>query len=69
MKSEPVYDVKVFDAIDRQLSNADVDEAHRARLGELRGAWEAAEERPSATDPWPGPVHPVAHDSHVEPNR
>lgn len=43
VKSEPVYYVKVFDAIDRALSNADVDEAHRARLGELRGAWEAAE--------------------------
>ena len=43
VKSEPVYYVKVFDAIDRALSNADVDESHRARLGELRGSWEAAE--------------------------
>jgi hypothetical protein len=43
VKSEPVYYVKVFDAIDRALSNADVDDAQRARLGELRRAWEAAE--------------------------
>src|SRR5690606_21449147 len=33
VKSEPVYYVKVLDAIDRALGDSDVDEAQRARLG------------------------------------
>jgi hypothetical protein len=43
VKSEPVYYVKVFDAIERGLENADADEELRARLHDLRRAWDAAE--------------------------
>lgn len=43
VKSEPVYYVKVFDAIKHLISEADVDDALRARLHDLRRAWDASE--------------------------
>lgn len=43
VKSEPVYYLKVFDVIDRALSDSEVGDSQRARLGELRRAWESAE--------------------------
>ena len=43
VKSEPVYYVKVFDAIEHLVSEADVDDALRARLDDLRRAWDVSE--------------------------
>ncbi|TQJ14394.1 hypothetical protein FB459_1852 [Yimella lutea] len=43
VKSEPVYYVKVFDAIERLIGEADVEDALRARLRDLRRAWDASE--------------------------
>ncbi|SCL35822.1 hypothetical protein [Micromonospora aurantiaca (nom. illeg.)] len=43
VKSEPVYYVKVFTAIDRLLGDRQGDDPHRERLQQLRRAWEAAE--------------------------
>ncbi|MFY1659316.1 hypothetical protein [Micromonospora sp. WMMD1274] len=43
VRSEPVYYVKVFTAIDRLLGDRQGDEPHRERLQQLRRAWEAAE--------------------------
>ncbi|MCR2792734.1 hypothetical protein NQ156_06615 [Microbacterium sp. zg.Y625] len=43
VKSEPVYYVKVFDAIEHLIREADVDDVLRARLQELRRAWDASE--------------------------
>lgn len=43
VKSEPVYYVKVFDAIERAIGDADIDEPLRRRMQDLRRAWEASE--------------------------
>lgn len=43
VKSEPVYYVKVFDAIERAIGDADIDEPLRRRIQDLRRAWEASE--------------------------
>lgn len=43
VKSEPVYYVKVFDAIERNLSGARIQEERKIRLRDLRRAWDAAE--------------------------
>lgn len=43
VRSEPVFYVKVFDAIERVIGNADVNEAFWPRIRGLRGAWEASE--------------------------
>lgn len=43
VKSEPLYYVKVFDAIERLIGEADVEDALRARLRDLRRAWDASE--------------------------
>lgn len=43
VKSEPVYYVKVFEAIGRLIDDADVDDALRTRLRDLRRAWDASE--------------------------
>lgn len=43
VKSEPVYYVKVFDAIERNLSGSQIQEERMVRLRELRRAWDAAE--------------------------
>ncbi|WP_051620091.1 NYN domain-containing protein [Haematomicrobium sanguinis] len=40
--SEPVFYVKVFDAIERVIGNADVNDAFWPRIPGLRGAWEAS---------------------------
>lgn len=43
LKSEPVYYVKVFDAINRILDDRDIDKRFRSRIRELRQAWDASE--------------------------
>jgi hypothetical protein len=43
VKSEPVYYVKVLEAIERAIGDADVDDALRTRLRDLRRAWDASE--------------------------
>ncbi|NME88416.1 hypothetical protein [Corynebacterium stationis] len=43
LKSEPVYYVKVFDAINRILGDGEIDERFRNRIHKLRQAWDAAE--------------------------
>lgn len=43
VKSEPIYYAKVFDAIKRLVGEADVEDALRTRLCDLRRAWDASE--------------------------
>lgn len=43
VKSEPVYYVKVFDAIGRAVGDADIDDTLRGHIHDLRSAWEASE--------------------------
>ena len=43
VKSEPLYYAKVFDAIERLVGEADVEDALRTRLRALRRAWDASE--------------------------
>ncbi len=43
LKSEPVHYAKVFDAIERLVGDADVEDALRARLRGLRRAWEVSD--------------------------
>ena len=43
VKSEPIYFAKVFGAIERLVGEADVEDALRARLRDLRRAWDASE--------------------------
>lgn len=43
VKSEPVYYVKVFEAIERALGDADAGDELRTRVRDLRRAWEASE--------------------------
>lgn len=41
--SEPVYYAKVFDAIERLVGEADVEDALRARVRDFRHVWDASE--------------------------
>lgn len=43
VKSEPVHYAKVFDAIERLIAEADVEDALRTRLRDLRRYWETSE--------------------------
>lgn len=43
VNSEPVYYLKVFEAIERLIGDEDVDDALRTRLRDLRRAWDASE--------------------------